>query len=458
MLSLFQALSQTEWVTTYIIKPEAAGRLPYQLNIIDTPGFGDTRGLERDREIVGQIRELFSAKDIKGVSTIDAVCFLAKAPDARLTATQIYIFQSVMSLFGKDIEDNICSLITFADGISPPVLSALQASGLPFGKSFTFNSSGLFANNNDANTLAPMFWEMGVQSFWNFFAYLENVQTKSLQLTKDVLADRYTLEMTVRDLQPKLDIGLSKVNQLKKEIKLFEENRAMIEDNKDFEYEVEEMRQVQKELPKGTHVTNCLNCHLTCHENCGIPNDDGKKECWAMDENGYCRVCEDKCIWSKHANTPYVISYVLVMVKQTYAEKLKKYKDASGKLPNQKQLLEKMGDELDALTKNIEDMMDIVKDCNERLDAIALRPNPLTMTEHIDLMIESEQMERKAGFMDRIKVLNEFRKRAQITQTAESFRTDAHQTVSKAGGLKPKKEKDRRSVLKRFWDLMTFGR
>lgn len=177
-------MSQTEWITTYIIKPEAEGRFSYQLNIIDTPGFGDTRGLSRDKEIEGQIKELFSAKDSKGVSTLDAVCLLAKAPDARLTSTQKYIFQSVMKLFGKDIKDNICSLITFADGNSPPVLSALRASELPFGMTFTFNNSGLFANNVKDDNFAQMFWEMGIQNFQNFFAYLETVQTKSLQLTK----------------------------------------------------------------------------------------------------------------------------------------------------------------------------------------------------------------------------------------------------------------------------------
>ena len=89
-----------------------ASRLGYTINIIDTPGFGDTRGLDHDKGIVNQIRELFVSAGATGVATIDAVCFILKAPDSRLTSTQKYIFEAILSLFGNDIKDNICTLIT----------------------------------------------------------------------------------------------------------------------------------------------------------------------------------------------------------------------------------------------------------------------------------------------------------------------------------------------------------
>ncbi|KAH3768530.1 uncharacterized protein LOC127845595 [Dreissena polymorpha] len=244
-----QAVSQTEWITCYTIHPQAGSRLPYTINMIDTPGFGDTRGLERDQEIVDQIRELFSEKPPKGVLYIDAVCFLIKAPDARLTPIQSYIFQSIMSLFGKDIKDNICSLITFADGMDPQVCAALNESGLPFGEFFTFNNAGLFANNEglSQSCLSPMFWEMGLVSFRNFFKHLDTLATQSLQLTSDVLYERSRLEATIQNLQPKLDIGLNKMNELKAEIKIVQDNKSIIADNKDFTYVVPTTHQ-KKEL------------------------------------------------------------------------------------------------------------------------------------------------------------------------------------------------------------------
>jgi predicted GTPase len=163
---ILQAVSQTEWITVYKIAPMKGSRLKYTLNIIDTPGFGDTRGIERDHAVVDQIRHLFSAKGEQGVLYLDAVCFIVKAPDARLTVVQKYIFHSIMSLFGKDIESNICTLITFADGAKPPVVASLKESKLPFGTTFQFNNSALFSENKTTNaTLSPMFWEMGCCSF-----------------------------------------------------------------------------------------------------------------------------------------------------------------------------------------------------------------------------------------------------------------------------------------------------
>lgn len=171
LLFLFQAFSQTEWITVYKLYPTAGSKIDYALNIIDTPGFGDTGGIERGNVIIDQIRHLFSAPDDQGVSFIDAVCFIVRAPDARLTSMQKYIFTSIMSLFGKNIEPNICTLITFADGTEPPVLASLVESKLPFGSTFTFNNSALFTDKKDLKntSLAPIFWKMCFCSFHSFF-------------------------------------------------------------------------------------------------------------------------------------------------------------------------------------------------------------------------------------------------------------------------------------------------
>ncbi|WAR10123.1 TIF1A-like protein [Mya arenaria] len=451
-----QAMSQTEWITCYTIHPMEGSRFPHTLNIIDTPGFGDTRGLERDEEVVQQMRTLFSSKEPAGVATLDAVCFLIKAPDARLTPMQSYIFQAVMSLFGKDIAENICSLITFADGMDPPVLSALKESGLPFGTHFNFNNSGLFANNtnNDCGSLAPMFWKMGMASFDRFFAYLDTLPTKSLQLTSDVLQERNRVEITVKNLQQKLEIGLMKIDELKTEMKIFDENKNSIKDNKNFKYTVTVMQQRKKDLPSGLHVTNCLNCNFTCHNNCRIADDEKKYKCSAMQRDvGTCKYCPENCHWKYHKNSSYVFDYVPVKEEKTYAEMQKKYEDASGKLPTQKLVLEKMQIELNGMVDTVEEMMDIVRHSNMRLAEIALRPNPLTMVEHIDLIIENEKMQHNPGWMKRIHTLREFRKRAQVTSDAESF----SQVASSLGvtGNRKKIVKSKQNIFKRIKN--TFG-
>jgi len=70
------------------------------------------------------------------------------------------------------------------------------------------------------------------------------------------------------------------------------------------------------------------------------------------------------------------------------------------------------------------------------------------MTEHIDLMIKAEEMEKRQGFMQRINTLRESRRRAELTKYADEFRKDAHTTLSAAGGTRTKQ--DSISLVKRI--------
>ncbi|XP_078317759.1 uncharacterized protein LOC144620557 [Crassostrea virginica] len=434
-----QAHSQTEWITVYKIYPTKGSRLNYTLNIIDTPGFGDTRGIERDNAIVDQIRYLFSAKGAQGIMYIDAVCFIVKAPDARLTIIQKYIFSSIMSLFGKDVESNICTLITFADGAKAPVLASLEESKLPFGTKFEFNNSALFTENNfdNSKTLSPMFWEMGCRSFELLFKYITTLETKSLSQTKNVLDEREQLKTIISNIRPQVTAGLSKLSELKQQLDIFQKNKNEIEDNQNFEYEVEETRQEMIDLPKGQHVTNCIQCNVTCHEQCQIPDDNYKINCTAMDKQGKCTVCIGKCIWSVHKNTPYIFRYVTENVKKTYAEMKQRYESATGDKLSHEKYIKQLTYDVDDLFEAIRDLVNKMNDCKTRLKEIALRPDPLSVVEHIELMIQSEEVEKQPGYLNRIRMLDEMKRVALVPEDVQMFTKniiDARQNVNAVVG------------------------
>lgn len=444
-----QAVSQTQWITCYTIHPLKGSRLDYTLNIIDTPGFGDTSGIDRDKKIIEQITTLFSSDDERGIIFIDAVCFLIKAPDARLTPTQMYIFNAIMSLFGQDIEHNFCMLVTFADGKCPPVLSALKAASLPHEQYFPFNNSGLFADNvgENVSSFSSMFWDMGCKSFEMFFDKLTMMETKSLNQTRDVLQQREVIEITMENLLPKLDAGLIKVEEMRVEIRILEDYKTQIEENSDFTYSVNETEQKQIDLPKGHHVTNCLNCHITCHKQCRIPNDEDKKRCCAMDRDGYCTQCSDNCFWNIHRNTPYIFEYVTVKKQKTYTEKLAKYRRAEGETMTRQKVVERMYEELNDLEDDIMELMEKINVCNNILRQIALRPDPLSVLEHIDLLIESERLEKRPGFHARISSLKQCRKKATVCDDVDRFRTsltDTTKIITATVNLPKKTEKKKR--------------
>lgn len=411
--------------------PQEGSRINYTINIIDTPGFGDTRGIEKDQQTVDQIRHLFSETGPEGVLYIDAICFIVKAPDARLTSSQIYIFNSLMALFGRDVESNICTLITFVDGTAPPVLASLHKAKLPIGSVFEFNNSALFAANRriTKTSVSAMFWEIGFHSFQKFFDHICNLKTKSLSQTKDVLKEREHLKTIIFNIHNDIKVGLTKQAHLKREIDILQKHKADITNNKHFEYEVDEMKQIQDELKQGIHVTNCIKCNVTCHENCAFGNDDDKFNCSAM-KDGKCEVCINHCVWSDHKNARYVLRYTMVKVKKTYTEMKKKYQKAEGLKMNHELLVNTLTRNYNVFFEDVKKMMTKMKQSKEKLNAIALKPDPLTNVDYLDQMIQAEKFElSREGAKERIDMLEKYKEMALLDERFESLSKSVQSTI-----------------------------
>ena len=90
-----QAVSQTDNIVVYRVQHLPGMKIDYDLTIIDTPGFGDTRGVNYDKRLMQNIEDLFKSKKI---THLDAIGFVARAGDARLTAQQNYIFESILTI------------------------------------------------------------------------------------------------------------------------------------------------------------------------------------------------------------------------------------------------------------------------------------------------------------------------------------------------------------------------
>ena len=193
-LNLSQAQSQTQEVTIYNIKTKDGK----YFQIVDTPGYGDVRGISQDKIITEKISKTFKDK----LHSINAICFVARSSSPRLTPRQKYIFHSIFELFGEDVTSNIIAMLTFCDGEDPQVLAALQEPGSVYDKIiphveppwyYKFNNSAFFSlNMNDQFT--RMFWDLGMKSFKRFIKRLEKMKKITLNQTKEVLTERKKLE------------------------------------------------------------------------------------------------------------------------------------------------------------------------------------------------------------------------------------------------------------------------
>uniref|UniRef100_A0A8C6TET4 AIG1-type G domain-containing protein n=1 Tax=Neogobius melanostomus TaxID=47308 RepID=A0A8C6TET4_9GOBI len=395
-----QAMSQTSEVT-----------IDYSLTIIDTPGFGDTRGIDRDKEITEQIRNLFTSKT--GVFELDAVCFVVQSALARLTPSQKYVFDSVLSIFGKDIAENIRVLAITASGVPCP-----EEKGVPL--HFKFNNSVLFAcstsstneEDDEDEGFDEMFWAMGCKSMKKFFSALNQIQTKSLTLTKEVLSERKQLEILLESLQKQVRVGLSKMDEIKQTSVILQTHEAEISMNAKFEYEVTIPETNRIEKKENTFITNCQQCSFTCHDNCIFANDEEKIHCGAM-RNGYCIVCPGKCIWSVHFNQKYKWEYKLVTKKQTLTDLKAKYEIATGAKNSVELIMMKLENEYEEVQVEVTVMMDESSSSLNRLKEIALKPDPLSTPDYIDMLIEGEKSDAKPGWKTRVESLNGMKEKAE---------------------------------------------
>ena len=423
-----QAHSQTRVITAYVIHHMEGFRIPYSLTIVDTPGYGDTNGLDRDLDITANLRSFFN-DPAGGIQDVDVIGFVSQATLQRLTPTQSYIFDSVLSIFGNDIKDNIQLLLTFSDVQDPLFLSIIRQANIPcpvdslgFPEHHKFDSSGFFAANSSqeggANVINQMYWTMGMRNFQNFFSRLNTMKTQSLTLSREVLDERKRLEVTVEGIQPQLNQGLAQMEQLRKVRRIIANNEVQIDahDNVTFQVEVNVAKMIDISST-GHFLTNCQTCHVTCHYPCAIPKDEDKLQCWAMDKlSGCCRICPNKCHWSGHFNQTYRWEYVVEIQSSSSDELLEKYETLFNKKLTAQELLKAMEDDLENIQAQVLKHVEEAKSCIQRLEAIALRPNSsITTAEYVDLLINAEDQERKPGYQDRITSLKNVRCLADIT-------------------------------------------
>jgi len=414
-----QSSSQTRYISAYRFPySEEINKLNHGLIVVDTPGFGDTEGISRDRELEQQVRCFFEGKT--GIDHVDAVCFVIPASNARLTPSQLYVFNAILSMFGKDIGENFMVLFTFADGQRPPAIAAMEKAEIPCRLFCKMNNSALYASNNDDvhnKFIDEMFWNMGMASMMDLFDTLQTMSPKSLTLTQNVLNRRSQLQADVEALQQETRRGLAKLNECKQEWDIVQKNNSMINDNKEFKYKATEIK-MRKETYKSGYDTNCLTCSNTCHFPCHIPKDEEKSQCAAMDPEGNCRICVGKCHWSVHHNVGYRIMHDEITVEKEYSEMRDKYQDAiSGKM-NAEKLMNQIRIEFETIQRTVLDTIDNIRKANNELKEIALRPNPLTSVQHIDLLIESEKQQQRFNWEKRVQNLEVIRRLAQITERA----------------------------------------
>lgn len=411
-----QAETRSGNVTSYTLHRQEG--MPYSLTVIDTPGFSHTESVKSGGEIVEQLRKFFTTPGDLGISHIDAIGFVVKASQTRLSVQQKHVFDSILALFGRDICNNIFLMVTFADYQEPEVLSVVREAEVRYKNYFQFNNSALYCQTDRKREIDCRFWYMGYDSFTMFLDMILEVESKSLVHTKNFLEERKRIEVYIKGIQREMKVGLSKLNTLEKEKEMLRKHEHDVEENKNFSFEVEEHVFEKKDRNKYgfryDFMRNCKTCERTCCYRCmGYYITGGDEWCYAMDKAMACTVCPLHCSFAEHEICDFVYGVTRKKTKKSLDEIRLRYEETNGKKLSAQNIIDKIQGEYDLRQKKILEMANSVRKCLERVREIAFKPDPLSTVEYIDTMIKDEQRETKVGWLERIEQLNQLRRMAE---------------------------------------------
>ena len=397
-----QALSQTTSVSVYKINHSKHDQLSYNLTIIDTPGFEDTDGLNKDNIIMTKINTLLTSDKV--IDHIDGIGFVVQAPLSRLSPTQSYVINSVYSLFGNDVADNIFVLATFSDAMSlPHVKSALDEAQIKYNKMFKFNNSALYANTNkkDKYMLNKLLWEMGMESFNTFISELEAINPVSLTLTKDLLNERKKLQILLEGLQTQIHYEFMNMQKLEHEEKMLIKYKREAEKNENFQFQV---MLIQRELvPQYHYATSCHKCQWTCHNFCTESFHGGPciLMSWSyLSRSFICDVC--KCPMNTHSFSNNAYKIYRGTETKTIKEKKQKYDKAQSEQMNIEKMIKEITLELENVHKVASEKLFNMHKCIQRINQISLQPILISEIDYISDLIASEEAEQTEGYTIRI--------------------------------------------------------
>ncbi|BFU26500.1 hypothetical protein conserved [Entamoeba histolytica] len=406
-----QSKSQTSQVTIYNIK--RTKRTP-PIKIIDTPRFGDTRGIAYDMEITKQIKEAFENK----VLDLNAICFVAQSSNVRLTLSQQYIFGNIINLFGKDVKKNFIAMLTFCDGKTPQIINALQSKECIFSTIIPeidepwylkFNNSAIYDDNTE-DEFTQMFWKLGMKNFDDFISKLLKLPRKSLEKSREVLKRRERIKARIEDLKTTLNSQLAKMNEIKQIYKQLDENREKVKKNENFTLTTQVEVQKKVDLQPGVYATNCNKCHKTCHHPCHVPffiSAFTNRFCTCI-ENKRCTTCG--CHHTEHINSGYRYENLIETKEETLEDVYKRYSEGKQGMASAESMLIRLEEDYYKIRMECYDQQQEIIDCVNTLSEIALNKKVTSSNEYLDMLIKTEIEEKKQGYEARVEGYKELKK------------------------------------------------
>ncbi len=282
-----------------------------KVGLIDTPGFGDSRGMKEDKENVKKIIAAIEEQEF-----INCVCLVINGRQARISATLKYVMSEITAILPKEIFNNL--IVVFSNTSDPLDLNFDPGELNSF---FGRELNNIFFIENPYCRFEKAKQKQAQLPIDTIARSLQ----KSFEDTAEVLDQMYTV---MKDFKPVhtnhfITLYIKKQEVEKNVIMLLTayDNKQMLEDTfEDAQKQVDAalntkklnkqftcVRSVKTTVVISTEHHNTLcgvkGCYSNCHTPCYLDKSFDKevfKLCRAMNGGEYCTECKHH--YSKHYN------------------------------------------------------------------------------------------------------------------------------------------------------------
>ena len=430
-----EAVSQTESITAYTFHGTI---LPHCLTIIDTPGFGDTEGIEGDAVITEQIKEFLALYHHHGIKHINGIGFVLCNSDTRLTQTQEYIINSILSIFGRNTKISIFLMITHCDSKSPPVVTAIKKAQVPFINYYKFNNSALYSNNRVSITddslddnFDEVYWEMGSSSLKDFFNKFQITKAIDILHSCQVLEQRFNYEAIVYGIKEQIEIAFVK------EIQCHVENQAVAHhskyvlsgNEKSFSFQAKTLQRLRINKTDEKIATCCDICKIVCHNPCLCDEKSCQMIYYVSTEGKFkCTVCE--CVGENHSKGPFVFKSTETAVTYTSeGMKDKQHSQIKTKHNSNKSKTQQPKYQLNELYEIRVSVVTQIIRLQQELDQFHEMAFRRSKYSYIDDLIEHEELLKNGNYQQRIDFYNLIKKAVQQVALSNRKTKDVVTTI-----------------------------
>lgn len=494
MDNALEGSSVTQYPKSYPFQLSTADGTKYTLNIIDTPGIGDTRGESIDFQNFENILE-----HLKYYTFLHGVLILLKPNQARLTMSFRYCVKELLKRLSKDARHNIMFVFTnarstfYQPGDTFPALRCMldqvrKANGVEISLAndniFCLDSESFryqcilhcgvqLANTADLERDFSVSWDRSVETCRRLLTAIKSRPELDLDDIQEIQKAReliYSISTPLAKIQDMVQLNINHIENTERAIKAAGSNMRKLQGL--LKTSVKRVQNVPTSKPR-TVCTKCAETveaagtgvkvkrYTTCHNICyiqGIPEkamgDALLLKCYAFNwscSNGMCRTCG--CHYSVHTHIMYDLEIVDEMVpnqsKVDEFQKAKTSKDAAEVLLKEnKQEKKEWEEENKVITDACAQFAYFLKEkaivpCNDELDNYM----SMQLKHYSDLYTTAKDPLQKDRYDRKIATLKANRDKYKASQQVLKQKIDKAEKMGKTDAINPKQIQKLRSKL-----------